>query len=165
MLRLTLAVLAVALASTAGAAGWKSLRVDGSSEAAFSQSLEVFKEKLSPVRRYVFGEALKDIWIQGTKRAEAEQREYTASDYYSQIDGLGYEEIVTLMDPSGEVARQRRTAFYRTYEGRQLAARMGGGGVRALSEPAAPIGPHGEQVRGTVDTGPAYQHQLRQMGQ
>jgi hypothetical protein len=167
MLKFTVAALAFAFASSASAAGWKSLRVDGSSEAAFAQSLEAFKEKLSPVRRYVFGEALKDIWLQGTKKAEAEQREYTASDYYRQVDGLGYEEIVTLTDPTGETARQRRTAFYRSDEGRQLAARVGPGGgiVRSLNQPAAPIGPHGEQVRGTVDTGPAYQHQQRQMGQ
>ena len=33
MLKLTVAVLAVALAGTASAAGWRSLRVDGSSEA------------------------------------------------------------------------------------------------------------------------------------
>ena len=176
MLKLTVALLAIALASSAGAAGWKSLRVDGSNEAAFAQSLDVFKQKLSPVRRYVFGEALKDIWLQGTKKAKAEQREYTASDYYRQVDGLGYEEIVTLTDPTGETARQRRTAFYRSEEGRQMAARVGPGGGSSNRNPnelkrqigtmaSAPIGPHGEQVRGTVDTGPAYQHQLRQMGQ
>jgi hypothetical protein len=34
--------------------GWKSLKVDGSSEEAFGQSLEEFKEKLSPARRYAF---------------------------------------------------------------------------------------------------------------
>jgi hypothetical protein len=166
MLKVTVALLAVALASSASAAGWKSLRVDGSSEAAFAQSLAAFKDKLSPARRYVFGEALKDIWLQGTKRAEAEQREYTAGDYYRQIDGLGYEAIVALLDPTGETARQRRAAYYRTDEGRQMAARVGpASGVRSVNQAAAPIGPHGEQVRGTPDSGPVYQHQQRQMGQ
>lgn len=119
MLKLAVVVLAVALAGTASAAGWKSLRVDGSSEEAFAQSMEAFKDKLSPARRYVFGEALKDIWVQGAKAAEAEQREFTASDYYSQVDGLSYEEVVTLTDPTGDVAKDR-------YDTARLSARASG---------------------------------------
>jgi hypothetical protein len=114
MLKLTVAVVAVALAGTAGAAGWKSLKVDGSSEEAFAQSLAVFKHKLSPLRRYVFGEALKDIWVQGSTEAEAEGREYSAADYYAQLHGLGFKEVVTLTDPSGATAKERfRTASWR----------------------------------------------------
>jgi hypothetical protein len=64
MLQLTVAVLAFALAGTASAAKWRDLRVDGSSEEAFAQSLEAFKKKLSSAREYAFGEALKDIWTQ-----------------------------------------------------------------------------------------------------
>lgn len=111
MPKLTVAVLAVVLAGTASAAGWRSLRVDGSSEDAFAQSLAAFKEKLSPERRHVFGEALKDIWVQGTTAPSNAPR-------------------------SPWPANQ-----------------------------PAPIGPHGERVRGIPDTGPAYQHQLRTMGQ
>jgi hypothetical protein len=107
MLKLTLAVLAVALAGTASAAGWRSLRVDASSEAAFEQSLAVFKEKLSPARRQVFGEALKDIWVKGSQEAAAEQREYTIADYYRQIGGLGYKQVVNFTDPSGDTAQAR----------------------------------------------------------
>jgi hypothetical protein len=59
---------------------------------------------------YVFGEALKDIWIQGATAAEAEQREYTADDYYKLVDGLTYEEVVTLTDPTRARARQRYEA-------------------------------------------------------
>ena len=111
MLELTVAVLALALAGSASAAGWRDLRVDGSSDEAFAKSLEAFKDKLSPARRYVFGEALKDIWIQGENAAEAEQREYTAEAYYADVDGLGYDEIVTFTDPTGETAKDRyRTA-------------------------------------------------------
>jgi len=113
MLKLTVAVLAIALAGSASAAKWKELRVDASSEAAFEQSLVAFKEKLSPARRYVFGEALKDIWVKGTQAAEAEQREYTAADYYRQVHGLGYEELIAFADPSGDTARARyRSASY-----------------------------------------------------
>jgi hypothetical protein len=126
MLKLTIAVLATALAGTA-TAGWRDLRVDGTSEAAFAQSLEVFKEKLSPARRQVFGEALKDIWLEGTTAAEAEQREYTASDYYGQVDGLGYDEVVNYTDPTGHTAKMRyRNAWNRI--GRSV---PGGGGALA----------------------------------
>jgi len=100
-------VLAVVLASSATAAGWRDLRVDASSEEAFTKSLEAFKEKLSSPRVSVFGEALKDIWIQGANAAEAEQREYTADEFYERIDGLSYEEVITLADPTGATARQR----------------------------------------------------------
>jgi hypothetical protein len=107
MLKLTVALLAVALAGTAGAAGWRSLRVDASSDTAFEQSLAVFKEKLSPARRQVFEEALKDIWVKGTQEAAAEQREYTTADYYRQIGGLGYKQVVNFTDPSGDTAQAR----------------------------------------------------------
>ena len=107
MLRATVFVLAVVLASSATAAGWRDLRVDASSEQAFAKSLEAFKEKLSSPRVSVFGEALKDIWIQGANAAEAEQREYTADEFYERIDGLSYEEVITLADPTGATARQR----------------------------------------------------------
>jgi hypothetical protein len=108
MLKLTVAVLALALAGTAGADSWRKLRVDASSEAAFSQSLDLFKEKLTPDRAYAFGEALKDIWIRGATEAQAAQREYTADDYYRQVHGLTYEGVVTFTDPSGVTARTRK---------------------------------------------------------
>lgn len=111
MLRLTVTVLAVALAGTAGAAGWRSLRVDASSHVAFGQSLAEFKDKLTPARRYTFGESLQDIWVAGVETAAAQQREYTVADYYKQLDGLGYEEVVTLLDPTGETARRYRAAY------------------------------------------------------
>src|ERR1044072_7943400 len=109
MLKLTIAVLAIALAGTASA-GWRDLRVDGSSEESFASSLEAFKEELSPARRYVFREALKDIWLQGEKVAAAEQRDYTADEYYRQLDGLRYEEVVTLTDQTGDPAKDRYRA-------------------------------------------------------
>ena len=107
MLKLAVAVLTLALAGVANAAGWSSLRIDASSEAAFQQSLAVFQEKLSPARRQVFGQALLDIWRQGKADAEANQREYTASDYQQQLHGLSYEEIVTFTDPTGATAKAR----------------------------------------------------------
>src|SRR5918993_5952392 len=102
MVKLTVALLAVALAGAASAAGSRSLRIDASSDAAFEQSLAVFKDKLSPIRQHIFGEALKDIWLKGSLEAEAAEGEFTAADYYRHLDGLRYEQVVAYADPTGE---------------------------------------------------------------
>jgi hypothetical protein len=143
-------MLAIALAGTASAAKWKDLRVDGSSEDAFAQSLAEFKEQLSPARRYAFGEALKDIWVQRVKAAEAEQRKYTAAEYYRQLDGLGYEQVVTFTDPTGDTAKRRLR------DGMRRVATVGGrGGSRA---------PTGAAPGGRLDRGPEYSGVMTPMG-
>ena len=57
----------------------------------------------------MFGEALKDIWIQSATAAVADQREYTA-DAYKLLDGLRYQEVVNYTDPAGDTAKQRYRA-------------------------------------------------------
>jgi hypothetical protein len=111
MLELTVAVLAIALAGTASAAGWRSLRIDASSEANFSKSVEVFKDKLTPSRRHAFERALQDILREGTQAASAE-REYTRDNYLRQLDGLTYNEVVRIPDPTGERAQRYRAEYY-----------------------------------------------------
>jgi hypothetical protein len=114
MWKLTVALLAIAVvgsASAAGKIGWRTLQVDGSSEAGFTASVAEFKDKLSPARYQVFLMALKDVWELGAKTAEDAQREYAASDYLDLMDGLDYEQVVTLTDPTGDTAKARyRTA-------------------------------------------------------
>lgn len=117
MLKLTVAVLAFALAGFANAAGWRSLRVDGSSEEAFNESVALLKDKLSPSRRHAFDRALQDIRARGAARASAEQREYTSSDYHRQLDGLSYDEVVRVLDPSGRKAKQYRAEYYNARSG------------------------------------------------
>lgn len=107
MSKVIIAVLAVALAGTASAAAWKDLRIDGSSEDAFKQSLAAFQTELSPERQQVFSGALMDIWLQGAAAAQADQREFTAGDFQRQLHGLSYEEVVTFTDPSGDTAKER----------------------------------------------------------
>src|SRR5688572_5651228 len=92
MLKMMFAVLALALAGTASAAGWRSLRVDGSSEEAFAQSLEVFKDKLSPARAYAYEEVVKltdptDDLAQMRYRA-AKERAFSASRSAPQWDSV-----------------------------------------------------------------------------
>jgi len=115
MLKLTVVVLAFALAGTAAAAGWRDLRIDGSSEASFAESMEAFKEKLPRARRYVFVLAMQDIWVQGVEAAKATDREYTAIEYFRQTNGLVYDEVVTLPDPTGQTARARYREATRLY--------------------------------------------------
>ena len=115
MLKITVAVLAVALAGTASAGGWRNLRIDGSSEAAFAESMEAFKEKLPRAQRYVFVLAMQDIWVQGVEAAKATDREYTGMEYFRQTNGLGYDEVVTLLDPTGQTARARYREASRLY--------------------------------------------------
>ena len=112
MLKLIVAMLAVAIAGSAHAVRWRNLRVDGSNEGAFARSMTAFKDALSPAREYVFGEALQHIWNEGEKAAQAEQREYTADEFYRELDGRRYEEVVTLTDPTGDTAKPRYRIGY-----------------------------------------------------
>jgi len=107
MLKLTVALLAVALASSASATGWRKLQIDASSEAAFDQSVATFQQKLSASRRAAFERSLQDIRLQ-----------YTDADFLRQIHGLGYEEVVTLIDPTGKKEGQYRAEYYQ-YSGRR----------------------------------------------
>ena len=129
MLKLTVAVLAIAVAGSAAAAGWHSLRIDASSEASFTESVAIFQEKLSPSRRMAFLWSLQDVWLEGTRRAEAEQREYTTADYRRELDGLDYEEVVRLIDPTGMKAKRYRAQYYY--------AQAGGGPPGAATAPPA----------------------------
>jgi hypothetical protein len=122
MLKLTAAMLAIALAGTASAAKWRDLRVDGSSEEAFAQSLEVFKDTLPPSRWYTFDHMLGTIWLQETQAAAAEQREYTRDDYLRQLDGLTYNEVGRVLDPTGRLAQWYRAQYFYA---------RGGGGARS----------------------------------
>ena len=112
MLKLTVAVLAVALASSASAAGWRKLRIDASSDTSFQESVALFQDKLSPSRRVAFAMSLEDIWLAGSRLAEEQQREFTQADYLRQLDGLGYEEVVKLTDPTGKAEGRYRAEYY-----------------------------------------------------
>ena len=155
MLKLTIAVLALALAGTASAAGWRSLRLDGSSEAGFEKSLAELREKLTNGRRYALTLALEDIWQEGTTTADAEQREYTAAEYLRQLDGLGYEQVVRLTDPTGHTARRYRAAYnpYAAGDARQRAAMSTGPRDTWSQTVRSPVGPN-EQLHGSPDSLP-----------
>jgi hypothetical protein len=157
MLKLTIAVLAIALAGSASAARWRSLTIDGSSEANFETSLAQFEARLSPARHQVFLLALKDVWEQGAKNAAAEQSEYTRNDYLLHLDGLAYKHVVTLTDPTGDTAKLRlRTAIASVYGPPRLGIGSGfSGSFSAWPQRLPPRGPDGNFQRG--GTGPTSQ--------
>src|SRR5690349_18684278 len=105
-LKLTAIALALTFAGSASA-GWRSMRVEAASLASFEESVATFEDELSTARHYVFMLALQDIWANGLQRATSEQREYTETEYLRRIDGLTYNEIVTLADPSGQITKER----------------------------------------------------------
>ncbi|HJR70063.1 MAG TPA: hypothetical protein VKA43_08495 [Gammaproteobacteria bacterium] len=152
MLKLTVGVLAVVLAGSASAAGWRSLRIDASSEDSFNESVVALQDQLPRVRRHVFEESLKDIWAEGTKAAEADAREYTISDYLRQVDGLGYKEVVTFTDPTGATAKRYwNQAYTRLYAG---TARSGQGDTGYRGPPARGVVTYSGSK--TLDAGQAY---------
>ena len=108
MLKLSVALLAVALVGSASAEGW---RLDAGSHRAFKRSLELAKDELSPENIQMLGGALKYIWNEGTKAAEADQRRYSDEDYFRQIDGLSFEEVVHFTDATYEAALKYNSAF------------------------------------------------------
>ena len=112
MLRIAFAVLALVLAGSASAAGWRKLQIDARSEAAFNESVATFQQKLSPSRRVAFTKSLEDIKRESTQRASAQQREYTTADYLGQLHGLGYNEVMTLADPTGKAEGRYRAEYY-----------------------------------------------------
>lgn len=118
MLKLTLAILAVVLAGTASAAGWRSLRIDASNEDAFNRSVSAFTDKLPRVRRVVFERSLQDIWVEGVNAAQAEGQDYTVTDYLRELDGLGYKDVVEFTDPSGDTANRYWDQAYVNLYGR-----------------------------------------------
>ena len=148
MLKLKVAAtaLAIALAGTASA-GWRTMRVEAADLSSFEESVGAFEEELSTARHYVFMLALQDIWAQGLQRANAEQREYTEAEYFRQLDGLTYGEIVSLADPTGDVIKER----YRTGVAKMLAYRrpaVATGVSASASNSATPVGGPGGQYRG-----------------
>jgi hypothetical protein len=147
VLRLTAAFIAIALTGTANAGGWRSLRLDASSEASFEKSVAAFEAELPAARYRVLLQALEDIWREGTRNARASEREYTATDFLRDLDGLRYKEVVEFTDPTGLTARARyRTAFAQQSPG---ASNLPAPPGMPASRPA-PIGWGGQQVRGAT---------------
>jgi hypothetical protein len=96
MSKLTIAMAAAVLAGCASTSGWRALSVDGTSESTVNESVALIQQELPAFRREHFYIALGDIWIDGRAEARAAGTEYVASDYYAQLDGLRYHDVLAL---------------------------------------------------------------------
>ena len=101
MLKVALTVLAVALAGTASAAGWRSMRIDARSEADFTASVSALRDKLPQVRRHVLDLALNDL---GSGAGGRQPARLSGERVFSGAQGLRYKDVVTFTDASGETA-------------------------------------------------------------
>ena len=91
MLRLAVAVSALVLAGIVGAAELNAARFDASSGKAFKSSLQAAKQDLSPENLERLGGALKHIWNDGTKTAEADGRK-------SEVEGRIARQVKTMVE-------------------------------------------------------------------
>jgi hypothetical protein len=104
MSKLTLAIATMSLAGCASMGEWRTLTIDGGSEAAFGDSLSRLNNELPYSRSRMLALALVDITNIGVQMA-GETNDgspaYTEESLRSDLDGLTYEGVIALADQSG----------------------------------------------------------------
>lgn len=98
-MKLALVIVAMVLAGCASTGTWRDLQIDGSSQSSIDRSVFLIQQELPGYRRERFDMVLSDLWITGTLNAEAEGTDYTEDDYFAQLDGLRYEDVLDLAGP------------------------------------------------------------------
>jgi hypothetical protein len=104
MSKLTLAIVAMFLAGCASMGEWRALNIDGSSDAAFRESLTRLHYELSYLRSQMFELALVDIAntrVQTAGAVDDDGTTYSEEDFRHDLDGLTYESVIALADQSG----------------------------------------------------------------
>ena len=99
-----MAILMTLLAGCASMGQWRTLQIDGSSQASFDQSISQLNDELTYSRSRMFGIALVDIAstaAQAAGQAEDGSPAYTDEDYRRDLDGLTYDGVIELADQSG----------------------------------------------------------------
>ena len=108
MSKLITAAGALLLAGCASMGQWQTLSIDGSTEAAFGQSLTQLNDELSYSRSQMFAMALVDIArtsAQAAGQTEDGSPAYTDEDYRHGLDGLTYDGVIALADQSGPLIK------------------------------------------------------------
>lgn len=90
---------AVVLAGCASTGTWRDLQIDGSSQSSINKSVFLIRQELPTYRRERFDMVLSDLWTTGTLKSEAEGNDYTTNDFFAQLDGLRYEDVLDLAGP------------------------------------------------------------------
>jgi len=110
-----------------GCAEWRALRIDGSSVAAFDESISRLEQELpSAYHRQTFGLALGDAAVEHNAG-------YRDEAYRAQLDGLTYNEVITLADQTGTPVASRYYSERRYVELRDEQLRQ-----RRIAEKTAP---------------------------
>jgi hypothetical protein len=127
MTKFMLSTVVVALAGCASMGAWRELRIDGSSESAFDESLSLLNAELPYSHRQMFALALVDIvrtegQISG-QTSDGGEDGYTDEEYRRQLNGLTYAAVIALADQTGpSIWRQYYSGVGRRdpWEGRPL---------------------------------------------
>jgi hypothetical protein len=116
MAKVILSIVVLVLAGCASTGEWRELQIDGSSEAAFDESLGVLNVQLSERRREMLQLAFVNIVRTESQNAEHQGGDaYTYDDFRTQLDGKTYDGVIALADQSGPSVA---TPYYQFRQGR-----------------------------------------------
>lgn len=105
MTKVIISSIILALAGCTSMGEWRELQIDGSSEAAFDDSLSQLSNELPGSRSGMFALALVDIVRTESESTaqtdESDEAPYSYEDLRSQLDGLTYEDVIALADRTG----------------------------------------------------------------
>lgn len=150
MRQLTIFIAATVLAGCAGTSEWRTLRIDGSSEASLHESLNRLDQELPRAyHRRMLEIALVDIWSTNAQLAgetdDGEDAAYTKENFRAELHGLTYESVVALANRTG---RSVSSLYYSQRPIAQPESRYG-----ALPGPAPAFHDNGSPNHGTWRTG------------
>jgi len=132
----SLTVLILVWGASAGARGWRDLRVDASSDSRFNDSIQQMRDELPYHHARLFVLVLKDL-----------KTRFSPAEYRQQLDGLSYKQVAHLASPNV-------TAEYLAYYAGRPVGQFIGPGVDASSSSAvAPAFYGGSWSGSTVSPG------------
>jgi hypothetical protein len=117
----SLTVLMLMCGATAGAGGWRDLRIDASSDSQFNESVQAMRDQLPYPHALLFVLVLHDL-----------KTRFSPTEYRQQLDGLSYKEIAHLASPNAMAEYLGYYALRRVGQpvaNPSVAANSGGGAV------------------------------------
>jgi hypothetical protein len=108
MQKLAVVLVGLALAGCASTSGSHALRIDATSQSNFEASVAAFQQALPPNRRLHFEVALQELWKSTASKTESSV-DQTTKDYFAQLNGLDYEQVISL---AGAEAKERYQSLF-----------------------------------------------------
>ena len=123
MKKLAVVMVGMALAACASTSGWQAPRIDATSQSNFEASVAALQQTLPPNHRLFFEVALQELWNSTASKGGAESSvEEATKAYFAQLDGLGYEQVISL---AGSEAKERyQSLLSRNYGAAATASAM-----------------------------------------